>query len=126
MSVGGDPICSPLNLNRKIPATVSRRSTGNRESQGFVFRSDPDPTRCEGGDHEQAWGSRPPSDLPCCIQRSTDSDPRQLRFVCAHGGEAYTEVRPGSGMGYTVFATGLSGPRGRHIIFSGNLFTVEQ
>ena len=36
-SVGGDPICSPLNLNRKIPVTVSRRSTGNRESKGFVF-----------------------------------------------------------------------------------------
>ncbi len=40
--------------------------------------------------------------------------------------EAGSEIRPVSGMGYTVFATGLNGPRG--ILFgpSGDLFAAEQ
>ncbi len=40
--------------------------------------------------------------------------------------EAGSEIRPVSGMGYTVFATGLSGPRGLLFSPSGDLFAVEQ
>lgn len=40
--------------------------------------------------------------------------------------EAGSEIRPGSGMGYTVFATGLAGPRGLLFSRSGDLFAVEQ
>jgi sugar lactone lactonase YvrE len=40
--------------------------------------------------------------------------------------EAGSEVRPVSGMGYTVFATGLAGPRGLLFGPSGDLFAVEQ
>ncbi len=41
-------------------------------------------------------------------------------------GEAGSEVRPVSGMGYTVFATGLNGPRGLLISPSGDIFAAEQ
>jgi hypothetical protein len=40
--------------------------------------------------------------------------------------EAGSEIRPVSGMGYTVFATGLAGPRGLLFSPSGDLFAVEQ
>jgi len=40
--------------------------------------------------------------------------------------EAGSEVRPVSGMGYTVFATGLNGPRGLLISPSGDIFAAEQ
>jgi sugar lactone lactonase YvrE len=40
--------------------------------------------------------------------------------------EAGSEIRPISGMGYTVFATGLAGPRGLLFSRSGDLFAVEQ
>src|SRR5512145_661401 len=40
--------------------------------------------------------------------------------------EAGSEIRSGSGMGYTVFATGLAGPRGLLFSRSGDLFAAEQ
>lgn len=40
--------------------------------------------------------------------------------------EAGSEIRPDSGMGYTVFATGLTGPRGLMFSPSGDLFVAEQ
>jgi sugar lactone lactonase YvrE len=40
--------------------------------------------------------------------------------------EAGSEIRPVSGMGYTVFATGLNGPRGLLFSPSGDLFAAEQ
>ncbi|MCP2500659.1 MAG: NHL repeat-containing protein [Deltaproteobacteria bacterium] len=40
--------------------------------------------------------------------------------------EAGPEIRPVSGMGYTVFATGLAGPRGLLFSRSGDLFAAEQ
>ena len=40
--------------------------------------------------------------------------------------EAGSEIRPVAGMGYTVFATGLSGPRGLTFSPSGDLFVAEQ
>jgi len=40
--------------------------------------------------------------------------------------EAGSEIRPVSGMGYTVFATGLAGPRGLLFGPSGDLFAAEQ
>lgn len=40
--------------------------------------------------------------------------------------EAGSEIRPGSGLAYTVFATGLAGPRGLLFSPSGDLFAVEQ
>lgn len=40
--------------------------------------------------------------------------------------EAGSEVRPVSGMGYSVFATGLNGPRGLLSSPSGDIFAAEQ
>jgi sugar lactone lactonase YvrE len=40
--------------------------------------------------------------------------------------DADSEIRSGSGMGYTVFATGLAGPRGLLFSPSGDLFAAEQ
>jgi len=40
--------------------------------------------------------------------------------------EAGSEIRPVSGMGYTVFASGLNGPRGLLFNTSGDLFAAEQ
>ncbi|MGZ9137939.1 MAG: hypothetical protein ACXW4K_10845, partial [Candidatus Deferrimicrobiaceae bacterium] len=44
----------------------------------------------------------------------------------AQRSEAGSEIRPVSGMGYTVFATGLAGPRGLLFNPSGDLFAAEQ
>ena len=40
--------------------------------------------------------------------------------------QAGSEIRSGTGMGYTVFATGLAEPRGLLFSRSGDLFAVEQ
>jgi len=40
--------------------------------------------------------------------------------------DAGSEIRSSTGMGYTVFATGLDGPRGLLFSRSGDLFAVEQ
>ena len=40
--------------------------------------------------------------------------------------QAGSEIRSGTGMGYTVFATGLAGPRGLLFSRSGDLFVAEQ
>jgi len=40
--------------------------------------------------------------------------------------DAGSEIQPVSGMGYTVFATGLAGPRGLLFSPSGDLFVAEQ
>jgi sugar lactone lactonase YvrE len=40
--------------------------------------------------------------------------------------QAGSEIRSDTGMGYTVFATGLAGPRGLLFSRSGDLFAVEQ
>ena len=40
--------------------------------------------------------------------------------------EADSWIRPDSGMGFTVFATGLAGPRGLLFNPSGDLFAAEQ
>ena len=49
-----------------------------------------------------------------------------LLIAWAPRGQAGSEIRPASGMKYTVFATGLAGPRGLLFSPSGDLFVAEQ
>src|SRR5512139_13801 len=49
-----------------------------------------------------------------------------LIIAWAPRGQAGSEIRPASGMKYTVFATGLAGPHGLLFSPSGDLFAAEQ